>query len=63
MTSVSSFRTTLTDRGTWPVLCCSKALAAWAICCAAIESGLSMKLVLRQRQRYGIAAGIKKPTR
>src|ERR1700719_1512201 len=38
MTSVPSLRTTVTDLGPWlPVRRCSKAIAAWAICCAMVD--------------------------
>ena len=36
-----SLRTTVTDLGTWlPVRRCSKAIAAWAICCAMVDLDL-----------------------
>jgi hypothetical protein len=46
ITRVPSLRTTVTDLGTWlPVRRCSKAIAAWAICCAMVDFDLFMGLV------------------
>src|ERR1700693_5236325 len=47
ITRVPSLRTTVTDLGTWlPVCRCSKAIAAWAICCAMVDLVLSIRFLL-----------------
>src|ERR1700732_5450769 len=46
ITRVPSLRTTVTALGTWlPVRRCSKAIAAWAICCAMVALDLLIGLV------------------
>ena len=41
---MSSLTTTVADAGKWPVRRSSKAMAASAICCARVESGLSIEI-------------------
>ncbi len=64
ITSVPSLKSTVTDLGTaLPVRRRSKAIAARAICCAAVDSALFMRLVLRvatgpryhERKKAGVA--------
>jgi hypothetical protein len=47
ITGVLSLRTTVTNLGTWlSVRHCSKAIAAWAICCATVDPALFTGLAL-----------------